>query len=269
MRLALCFALALLAGCAPEPPVPGTTGATSATPTTPDPPAASGLASAEIDAALARADEVEEALRPVSLLTPGQIGGLQRFRNAAQLRVARAQGVPQPVGSDARQRLIGEGRLVALRDTTFWVVREMDYSEPLVTPATRDLLVDIGRRFHERLADLGVPPLRFEITSALRTAESQQRLRQSNPNAAGESTHLYGTTVDITYASFRAPAEIDGVAAGSDAERLHRMALDLAGGRMALELKAELGRVLRALQDEGRVMVTYERRQPVFHMTAR
>ncbi len=72
----------------------------------------------------------------------------------------------------------------------------------------------------------------------------------------------------MTYASFRAPMTIEGVEPGSDAERMTRIALDLAGGRMALELKADLGRMLRELQDEGAVMVTYEQRQPVFHMTA-
>ncbi len=221
-----------------------------------------------IDAAMERARQVEEALRPVSLLTPPQIRNLQKHRNAAQLQVARARGVPQPVDTDARRTLVASGRLVELTDTTWWVVREMDYSTPLVTPAAYELLVEIGRRFHDRLAERGVPPMRMEITSALRTGDDQERLRRVNRNAARETTHQFGTTVDVTYASFRAPMTIQGVDPGSDDERLTRMALDLAGGRMALELKGDLGRVLTALQNEGDVMVTYEQRQPVFHMTA-
>ncbi len=247
-------------GCAPEapPPVVAPTDAVSPGPST----------SELIDDAMERAHAVEEALRPVSLLTPAQIRDLQKYRNAAQLDVARSRGVPQPVDADARRSLIASGRLVELTDTTWWVVREMDYSTPLVTPADYDLLVEIGRRFHDRLAERGVPPMRFEITSALRTGDDQERLRTVNRNAASETTHQFGTTVDVTYASFRAPMMLEGVEPGSNAERLTRIALDLAGGRMALELKADLGRTLRELQDEGAVMVTYEQRQPVFHMTA-
>lgn len=36
---------------------------------------------------------------------------------------------------------------------------------------------------------------------------------------------------------------------------------------MSLELRAILGHVLREMQDEGLVMVTYEVLQPVYHMT--
>jgi hypothetical protein len=263
MRPLAALVLVTLCACASPADPPATADADLA---------AAPTATFDLEAAVAEArrgaDSVEEALRPVSLLTPGQIRQLQQYRNAAQLRVAEQQGVPQPVDAGARQAFLSDRRLVELDDSAFWVVRELDYSSALVTPATHKLLTEIGRRFHARLDELGVPPMRFEITSALRTADDQERLRRVNPNAArGRSTHQYGTTVDITYASFRAPERLGRVEEGEEA--LARMALDLVGGRMALELKAELGHVLLGLQEEGQVMVTYERRQPVFHLTAR
>jgi hypothetical protein len=44
-------------------------------------------------------------------------------------------------------------------------------------------------------------------------------------------------------------------------------AAERVAGRRALELKAILGAVLVEMQDEGKVMVTLDRLQPVYHMT--
>ena len=109
----------------------------------------------------------------------------------------------------------------------------------------------------------------------LRTAEDQANLRRVNPNAArGESTHMYGTTVDLAYSSFRPPAEpvLDLDTAGAPwlephLRRVEDAATEAGAARMSRELQAELGHVLREMQSEGKVMVTMEVRQPVFHIT--
>ena len=44
--------------------------------------------------------------------------------------------------------------------------------------------VELAERFQARLADRGIPPYRLEVSSALRTAEAQARLRETNENAA-------------------------------------------------------------------------------------
>lgn len=231
--------------------------------------------SAGLDQILAHADSIEAALRPVSLLTRGQAAAFDRYRNADQLAIARRLGVPQPVSAEARERLLAEGRLVRLEDSPYWTVRALDYSTALATPAVVALLTEIGERFHARLEELGVPPLRMEVTSVLRTADDQARLRRVNPNAArGESTHMYGTTVDVAYSSFRAPQEpvldLDTAEAPWLDPHLRRMesaATEAGAARMSRELQAELGHVLREMQAEGKVMVTMEERQPVYHMT--
>ena len=125
----------------------------------------------------------------------------------------------------------------------------------------------------ERLGELGAPPYRLEVSSVLRTPADQAALRRVNPNAAlGESTHEYATTVDVLYSAYAAPAEPIAPSAGDAAsarilERYAGVAAERVAGRRALELKAILGHVLLELQDEGRVMVTLERLQPVYHMT--
>lgn len=224
---------------------------------------------------LARAASIDSVLQPLPLLTPAQESSLRRYLNAQQLQRARALGVGRPAG-DELEALVREGRLVELNPSTeLWVVGDLDVSSALVTPDARAMLTDLGERFHARLDEMGLPPFRVEVSSALRTSADQSELRRVNPNAAsGVSTHEFGTTLDVLYSRFAAPADLAGWledgTSGWEAEHLEqvaRLAGDRIGGQRALELKAILGEVLLELQNEGRVMVTLERRQPVYHMT--
>lgn len=222
-----------------------------------------------------RADSVDARLHPVPLLRPGEQSALRSYLNEAHLGRARSLGA-RPAGEDDIQRLVEEGRLEALADTTpHWIVRELDHSMAYVTPDTRALLERIGDRFHERLDSLGVPAYRFEVTSVLRTAEQQADLRGRNPNATGgASAHEFGTTVDLAYSAFAAPAEPLVEPDVQDApwleSRIRRVAdgvAELVAARRSRELQAVLGRVLREMQSEGLVYVTMERQQTVYHIT--
>lgn len=278
MMLAALIAAPLLGGCETRedatPPVERTAQVRTTAAGEADDRAERVLAT-NLDRILAHADSIEQALRPVPLLTPGQIGAFNQFRNPQHLQSARRLGVPQPVTAASRDRLLNEGRLVRLDDNRYWTVRELTHSVPLATPDVAALLTEIGERFHERLGRLGLPPLRMEITSVLRTAEDQEQLRRVNPNAArGESTHMFGTTVDIAYSSFMPPQEpvlqLDTAEAPwlePYLRRIENAATETGAARMSRELQAELGHVLRAMQSEGKVMVTMEVRQPVYHIT--
>lgn len=226
---------------------------------------------AAYDSAVALADSVEALLRPVPLLTPAEEAAL-RTSNAAQLARARALGVHVP-DSASLARLIQAGTLVQLPNSTrWWVVRELDHSLPYVVPDVVVLLERIGTRFQDALAAMGLPPYRIEVTSVLRTPEGQAALREGNVNAAqGTSTHEYGTTLDIAYESFAAPAVDGPAAAPADVDRLARgirtLALERVAARKSRELQNVLGGVLRELQSDGLVLVTLERQQPVYHLT--
>jgi hypothetical protein len=232
-----------------------------------------------LDVAFARiselTDSIDSALRPVPLLTGAEEAALRRYGNAEHLARARALGA-RPGDSAGIAPLRADGRLVVLVDSTpLWTVRDLDHSLPYVTPDARALLARIAERFQARLAELGLPPYRLEVTSVLRTAESQADLRQSNPNAAaGTSTHEYGTTLDIAYSSVAAPADpvlgIDMSGVPWLEPRVDRFAgamLETAAARKSRELQALLGHVLSELQRSGDVLVTLERQQPVYHIT--
>lgn len=221
------------------------------------------------------ADSIDDILHPVRLLNPAEESAFRRYVNQDHLARARALGV-QPVRDSAAQRALHqEERLVRLPDSTeHWIVRELDHSAPLVVPDTRVLLHEIATRFQQRLDEMGLPPLRLEISSALRTAEQQAELRGSNVNAAaGTSTHQYGTTVDIAYNGFAAPQEPpafeipEAPSIQKSVDEVRRSMIEMVAARRSRELQAILGRVLTEMQDEGKVMVTLERQQPVYHVT--
>jgi hypothetical protein len=220
------------------------------------------------------ADSVEALLEPVPLLTPGEESGLRRASNAQQLARARALGL-RITDEAALRAALDAGTLVTLEDSTdLWVVRALDHSQPYVTPDARALLARIGERFQERLGEMGLPRYRLEVSSVLRSPASQAELRAGNVNAAaGTSTHEYGTTLDVAYSGYAAPAdggEFEGLASAPARAIAHRASvalLEAAAARKSRELQKILGDVLRELQAAGDVLVTLERQQPVYHFT--
>jgi hypothetical protein len=268
----LAMGVLLLAGCGPEPALESTP---EAAPAAAEAGIDAGALLRELDRVDQRAAEIDEIFLPLPLLRPAEEEDLRRFGNAQHLAAARRLGIPPDSPQDVLERLVREGRLVRLQDTTdLWIVRRLDYSQPLLTPGAEAMLRQLAGRFQAQLAELGAPAFRLEVTSVLRSAEDQERLRRVNPNAAaGESTHMYGTTLDVAYSAFAAPAEpIARTDAAQPAiqpllDRYAAAAAEAVAARRSRELQAILGQVLRTMQREGHVLVTLERLQPVYHMT--
>ena len=220
------------------------------------------------------ASSADRILRPLPVMTPAEEEALRRFLSAQHVARARALGVR--VGSSAAtDSLLAAGRLVQLEDSTHhWIVRR-GTSPAYVVPHLRTLLEVLGGRFQERLAGMGLPPYRIEVTSALRTSERQERLRRSNANAAaGVSSHEFGTTVDLSYAAFAPPADPPGeILTGAPTEfaphleRIVDLALESVSARKSRELGAIFSQVLWEAQSEGLALVIYERQQTVYHLT--
>ncbi len=197
-----------------------------------------------------------------------------RASRTAQVRRARAIGV-RAVNRAAVDSLATAGLLVPLLGRTrHWIVRGRR-PRTLLVPAMVAALEEIGEQFEAQLTELGLPLYRFEITSALRTAEQQADLRLTNSNAAaGVSSHEFGTTVDISYAAFAPPAELpdelfEGVPPElkPQMERLANLALESVSARKSRELGAIFSDVLTEAQRDGLVIVIYERQQTIYHVT--
>ena len=224
----------------------------------------------------ARTDSIDAIFQPLPLLRPADEAALRRFDNDAQLAVARRLGISPGTRRADLDRMVAEGRVARLRDSTdHWVVRKLDSSSPYLTRDAASAVTEIARRFQRALARLGLPAYRLEVTSALRSAEDQAALRRTNVNAAaGESTHQYGTTFDVAYSAFAPPAAPLMTPSVPEAPWLESHLAWVAGNlaetvaaRRSRELMAILGSVLIEMQNEGKIMVTLERLQPVYHMT--
>ncbi|MEX1184882.1 MAG: DUF5715 family protein [Gemmatimonadota bacterium] len=280
--ITVCVLIGGTAACQPEETEPATQ-QIDAPAVEPPPPPLDPARVPEVQAALeARVTEVEAAVQRL----PGLIGSIRRdmrrYVNADHVAAAQRNGVGPVRDSTHVAALVQSGALVELPDSTrWWVLRELNQSLPYVTPGTKAALEEIGRRFHARLQERGLPAFRLDVTSVLRTGAQQAALRRRNRNASSTtSSHEFGTTFDIAYLSFAAPQSLDdaasqqalpeGVAAAQIRGELRAAAmvrLDTLGTRHAPHIEGELGAVLQEMQREGSIMTLRERSQPVFHTT--
>lgn len=175
---------------------------------------------------------------------------VDRYRdlNPAHLKHAKVLGIdPIDRDSDVADK---SDKLVRLRNNRYYMVDKLTHSHPYLTPETADLLTLIGKRFHENLKKNGMDTYQFRVTSVLRTRESQKRLTRSNINAAGESSHLYGTTFDISWKSLAKKNFW-----GKQKTITHPGAVNI------------LSDTIGELRKEGRLVVVTEYKEACFHIT--
>ncbi len=225
--------------------------------------------SARVRAVRARFERVREPL-------PDEEATLRRPRAAPyrdHLDLADSLGVGPVTSAAEIDRLAAAGRLVPLAESELYTIRILEHSAPFVTPDTRELLDDIGRRFREALDEEGLPRYRLTVSSATRTPAFQEDLRSTNRNATtGTSSHEYGVSFDLVYTRWRfAPAAGDSLARGlPQQDRLDALfadRLDAMGAQYADRLFGVLTRVLIEVQEDGSALVLLEAEQPVFHVT--
>jgi hypothetical protein len=271
-RIAIIAAIGLTAACRPDDPAHARRNADDGDSTVESSAKPVVITPEERAAAEARlqaqADSVDKKLRKVSNLSRQEKSNLTKDVNAVQ--IARAQQLGVKPGTPI-ETLTESGRLVELADTTeYWIIRELTYSEPYVTPSAEAMLIEIGKRFHARLDSLGIPRYRLDITSILRTPEKQSALRKANRNASRVvSAHEYGTTVDIAYRRYAPPVQdsIGDIPLDAAARIVADSVMVEVGRERAAEMQAVLGRVIAGMQREGLLMVRMERSQTVYHIT--
>lgn len=173
-------------------------------------------------------------------------------RNKFHLEVAQKLGVTPVADRNEAKELIKE--LVLIESNNYYKVDKLTHSIPYLTSGADSLLKLIGKNFQDSLQAKGYAKHRIIVTSVLRTENDVTRLRNSgNPNAAKRSAHMYGTTIDITYARF------DCLNPNIDKRyRPNRK-----------ELKFILSQVIKDLKIQRKCYALYEIRQRCFHITSR
>ena len=146
-------------------------------------------------------------------------------------------------------RFVAKGKLVKIESNEFYTINKMRYSYPFLTNGAKVFLDELGERFHFALENTSLQCTRFKITSLLRTTSSVERMMKNNKNSIKNSSHLHGTTFDISYANF-----------------VHNEELTTSE---VSYLAGILARTLWELRSEKKCFVTYEVWQKCFHVVVR
>jgi len=163
---------------------------------------------------------------------------------------SRARGIKQCQDEEEISEKVSQGKLVKVTDGNAFIVESMSHSYPYLTKPAKDLLIEIGVRFREKIKDSRVSGARFRITSMTRTAEKLKKLRSTNSNASMNSPHLYGNAFDISYINFRTG----------------KFFVTNCDEKYLMEALAE---VIWKLRKEGKCWATFERQQNCFHVVER
>ena len=167
--------------------------------------------------------------------------------NVSHFRSAKTGGIV-PINSDTFN-LVTRMPVERVTATKYYFIDKLTHSFPYLIPESHQLLDEIGKRFHEALAQRGGGNYRLKVTSMLRTATTVSNLRKVNDASVDSSSHLYGTSFDISFNNF-----------GYDGGEPTRKQEDL---------KKLLAEVIFGLQQEGRCYTIYEAEPGCFHTTLR
>ena len=172
--------------------------------------------------------------------------------NDTQLKVAQAIGIPIIADREAAEKM--KKQLKEIADCENYIIDSLTHSIPFLIPGAAKLLDTIGSNFNDSLEAKGLNPNRIIVTSVLRTQHDVKRLRRTNGNASENSTHMHGTTFDISWKRFLKTDKVNG-------HPTEAVSADT--------LKMVLSEVLRDLKKSGECYVKHERNQGCFHITTR
>ncbi|MCF0160684.1 MAG: hypothetical protein HUJ99_07830 [Bacteroidaceae bacterium] len=171
-----------------------------------------------------------------------------------QMTAALANGLKRPIHSrEEAEQAVKNGQLVFMGANPMFYMEDLQHSVPYLVPKAYRLLNRIGLNFMDSLVSKQLPVHALVVTSVTRTQDDISNLQKRNGNATTNSCHLYATTFDISWRSFK---EIGEDYSEHTAER-------------EVALKRTLGEVLRDLRYEGRCYVKHEQKQSCFHITVR
>ena len=205
---------------------------------------------------------------------------LRRFLNQDHLQVAAAKNLPVIRDQKHLQQLLAQKQLTALEQSfaTPWFFFNVRKENRYVTPAARTGLETISQHFNRKIHDRLQKKfqgqaardfiVKYAISSAVRPGLYQADLRGRNSNAANESSHTYGISVDIFYDEFYIYTDL---AAANPAYAYADPAKSLLGFSVARarrrQLQAMLAETLLELQEARVLYAIFERNQRCYHVT--
>ena len=132
-----------------------------------------------------------------------------RDPNRLHIEAGREMGLEQPFRKDAdflavRDSILENQILLYVEDDTFFRKKRMYHSYPYLTKEAIQLLKELGSEFDKQVKKKRLKDeYALQLTSCLRTLQSQERLRHNNNNATLDTTsHAFGASFDVSYWDF-------------------------------------------------------------------
>jgi hypothetical protein len=164
--------------------------------------------------------------------------------------ISSASGIRKCANEDELHQRVVQGKLFEIENSSGFILEDMSHSYPYLTKDGRDLLIEAGKRFRDKISDTRLKGSRFTITSMTRTTDKLKTLREVNSNTSLNSPHLYGNAFDISYLRFST----------------RKMFLTYCDKKY---LKEALAEVIWKLREEKKCWATYEVKQNCYHVVAR
>lgn len=149
-----------------------------------------------------------------------------------------------------RDSILENGILHYVEDDTYFKKKKMYHSYPYLTKEAIDLLKELSYQFDYQVKQKKIKgEYMLQLTSCLRTLQSQEKLRSSNFNATMDTTsHAFGASFDISYWEFYR----------KDDGKICRHKV----------LQNALEKAVKAIHNEKKCLVIKETGQFCFHFTA-
>ena len=208
--------------------------------------------------AISLTESCKQKEKSMKMNEPRNIHGVVSYKrsfndlNDTHLAAARAIGINPIENREAAEMMTRSLTLVKTCDT--YRLDSLTHSIPYLVPKANTLLENLATGFRDSLANKGLNPYKFIVTSVLRTNADVKRLQRGNVDATSKSAHRYGTTFDISYKRFEQILDPEG-------RPMQEVGTDT--------LKMVLAECLRDLKKQGDCYVKYELKQGCFHITAR
>jgi hypothetical protein len=169
-------------------------------------------------------------------------GRLSKDAYEDHLQAAELKGIGLIEDEKRLFQLVEKAELVEASSGVGYQVDDLTHSHPYITKASKKVLEELGKTFQALAGEENF----FTVTSVTRTEEQQKKLSRRNRNAtAGESSHSFGVSFDISYIRF------NGIK-GYDQKAIK-----------------QLETVLNHFQQTGKIYVIKERKQSCYHITVR
>lgn len=199
---------------------------------------------------------------------------LRRYLLQDHLREAAKTGIPPIASEKEMQSLMENGDLVDIqKEPSYYYFYNVRKQYRILTPESLDGLRLLGEVVQKKANLKEEKALaKFAISSVTRPDSYQKDLTVRNSNAALESSHSYGVSVDLFYDDFYLYMEPDYHQESGERKILDdfrtRMGF-LMGDALRRQLRSILAESLLDLQRAGALYAIWEKRQRVYHVTFR